>query len=184
MLVAVIAAAGLIWWYAVQQHRGGVLDEHAATAEEPPRCPPAARGRARRGRGDSRAASTPPAGEPAADPALRALVRRDVRLFVVSAALAVASVLALAAWGLDWLGDGVPALVLGLAAVAVGVIAYATGPPLRDRMFLLGPPFLAATPVVVGLYNELGFALAFVVSLAIGLVAVYFAVRAPRRARR
>ncbi len=139
----------------------------------------------RRGRGEPRAASTPPDGEEAsADPALQALVRRDVRLFVVAAALAVASLLALAAWGLDWLGNGVPALVLGLAAVAVGVIAYATGPPLRDRMFLLGPPFLATTPVVIALYDELGFVLAFVTSFAIGLVAVYFAVRAPRRARR
>ena len=51
-------------------------------------------------------------------------------------------------------------------------------------MFLLGPPFLAATPVVVALYGLVGFVLAFVTSFAIGLVAVYFAVRAPRRARR
>ena len=137
----------------------------------------------RRGRGDRRAASTPPAGEAAVDPALRALVARDVRLFIVAGALAVASVLGLLAWGLDWLDNGVPALVLGLLAIAVGVFAYASGPAMRDRMFLLGPPFLAATPVVVALYDEIGFALAFIVSLAIGLVAVYFAVRAPRRAR-
>jgi hypothetical protein len=138
----------------------------------------------RRGRGDPRAASTPPADDAAVDPGLRALVRRDVRLFAVGAGFAVASLLAHAAWGLDWLGNGIPALVLGLVAVGVGVGAYAAGPPLRDRMFLLGPPFLAATPVVVALYDELGFAFAFALSLAIGLVAVYFAVRAPRRARR
>ena len=50
-------------------------------------------------------------------------------------------------------------------------------------MFLLGPPFLAATPVVIALYDEVGFAFAFLLSVAIGFVAVYFAVRAPRRAR-
>ena len=138
----------------------------------------------RRGRDDPRAASTPPDGEEAVDPELRALVRRDVRVFIAGAAFAVASVLALIAWGLDWLGSGAPAFALGLVAIGVGVAGYATGPALRDRMFLLGPPFLATTPVVVGLYDELGFLLAFVTSFAIGLVAVYFAVRAPRRARR
>ncbi len=138
----------------------------------------------RRGRGDPRAASTPPDGEEAVDPEVRALVRRDVRVFVASGAFAVASLLGLAAWGLDWIDTGVPSLVLGLVAVAIGVAGYATGPALRDRMFLLGPPFLAATPVVVALYDLVGFVLAFVTSFAIGLVAVYFAVRAPRRARR
>jgi hypothetical protein len=36
ILVALIAIAGLVWWFAVQQHRGGVLDEHAAQVEPPP----------------------------------------------------------------------------------------------------------------------------------------------------
>ena len=36
LLVAIVAIAGLIWWFAVQQHRGGVLDEHAAPADQPP----------------------------------------------------------------------------------------------------------------------------------------------------
>lgn len=139
--------------------------------------------RERRGRGDPGVASTPPDGEDVADPALRALVRRDVRLFVVGAAFAIASLLGLAAWGLDWIGTGAPALVLGLVAIAVGVGGYAAGPAMKDRMFLLGPPFLAATPVVVALYDVAGFALALLLSVAIGLVAVYFAVRAPRRAR-
>ncbi len=36
LLVAIVAIAGLIWWFAVQQHRGGVLDEHAAPPDQPP----------------------------------------------------------------------------------------------------------------------------------------------------
>ena len=117
-------------------------------------------------------------------PALRALVRRDVRVFVVGGAFAVASVLGLVAWGLDWIDTGVPALVLG---------------PRRDRgrrrRVRRGAgdarPHVPARPAVPG--RDAGRRRALrrgrvrcsrsCVSVAIGLVAVYFAVRAPRRAR-
>ena len=36
LVLAVVAVAGLVWWFAVQQHRGGVLEEHAAPEQPPP----------------------------------------------------------------------------------------------------------------------------------------------------
>jgi urea carboxylase system permease len=35
LIVPLLIAAGVLWWYAVQQHRGGVLDEHRADAAAP-----------------------------------------------------------------------------------------------------------------------------------------------------
>ena len=35
-IVAVLLAAGLIWWYAVQQHKGEILEEHRAPVPEDP----------------------------------------------------------------------------------------------------------------------------------------------------
>jgi amino acid transporter len=36
LIVPILLAAGLVWWYAVQQHRGGVLEEHRAELPEAP----------------------------------------------------------------------------------------------------------------------------------------------------
>jgi hypothetical protein len=38
-IVAVLLAAGLIWWYAVQQHKGETLAEHRPTPPPDPMSP-------------------------------------------------------------------------------------------------------------------------------------------------
>jgi hypothetical protein len=118
-------------------------------------------------------------GEP--DPILHALVRRDIRLFIVGAVLAVA----VAGIGLFWFAGIIPgndaaslSILVGAVAIGVGQWGFwVGGPRIWDRLFVMAPGFLASPSFVAGIgygsggYVAIGasFLLALGASAALGI---------------
>ena len=107
------------------------------------------------------------------------MVRRDVRMFVVSGLLLVASLACLVLWALDMLGRTTAAPRRSRSAFSRSSSRSSAGSAairrIRDRLFVLGPALGAALPIGIGVGGPVGlgisFALALLATLGLGDVA-------------
>ena len=107
------------------------------------------------------------------DSALAALVRRDIRLFVVGAVLSVATATIAICWYAGVVAAGSSAsLAIAVGGVAIGVGQWGFwvgGPRIWDRIFVMAPGFLAAAPFVAGISYGSGGVVALGVSLILAI---------------